>query len=122
MTRKQVCFKMDTELLKELDECAGTRTDNIAMAVQAYLSRTSTTSTHVRPNEKGTQDVNTAIQEEKIRSQAELLAAKEAQIVDLQTQNGWLMSQYSELQKIALPPPKAKRRWQIWKERKKRQR
>jgi len=64
------------------------------------------------------QDVNTTILNERIRSQAELLAAKDAQIVDLQTQNGWLMSQYSELQRIALPAPKERRKWNIWKKKK----
>ena len=73
MNRKQICVKIDTELIKHLDECAGTRTDNIAMAVQAYLSRTPATSTHALPNEMHTQDVDTAILDERIHSQAELL-------------------------------------------------
>ena len=118
MNRKQICIKMDTELLRDLDECAGTRTDNIAMAVQAYLSRISGTSTQVLPNDMHLQDVNIAIQDERIRSQAELLQAKQAQIIDLQAQNGWLQQEYSRVSLIALLPPKEKRKWQIWKKRK----
>jgi len=121
MNRKQICIKMDTELLKDLDECAGTRTDNIAIAVQAYLSRTSATSTTVLPNDIHTQDVNIAIQDERIRSQAELLHAKDAQIHDLQAQNGWLQHEYSRVSLIALPPPKEKGIRRLWKKKKKKE-
>ena len=117
--RKQICINIDVGLLKDLDKLAGTRTDNIAIAVQTYLSRTSSTSTHVLPNDMHTPDVDTTILNERIRSQAELLEAKQAQIVDLQTQNGWLQQEYSRVSLIALPPPKARRGWQIWKKRKK---
>jgi hypothetical protein len=68
-----------------------------------------------------TQDVNTAIQAEKIRSQAELLQAKDAQIIDLQTQNGWLQLEYSRVSLIALPPPKEKGIRRLWKKKKGRQ-
>jgi hypothetical protein len=109
---------MDTELISQLDALTGTRTDNITLAVQAYLSRTSSTSTNVLPNELHMQDIDTAIQAEKIRSQAELLVAKEAQIHDLQAQNGWLQHEYSRVSLIALPPPKEKGLRRLWKKKK----
>ena len=99
---------MEIELLNDLDECPGTRTDNVSKAVQAYLSSTSAMSTTVHPEDMHTEDVDTSILNERIRSQVELISSKDSQIRDLRETNGWLMMEYQKVLPIALPPPKEK--------------
>ena len=115
MAKKQICIKMDTELLNQLDTLEGTRTGNIHMAVQAYIQDMAAGSTEVHPGNHHEDEIKYAILEERMKAQGDILEAKQAQINDLEQQVGWLTQEYSKLSLRVLPAPKERRTWKFWK-------
>jgi hypothetical protein len=112
-TKKQICLKMDGELLKSLDELEGSRTDNIHLAVQMYLQRAypgnTDVYTEVCTSVEEVSEVKSDILEAKVHAYAELIKAKDEHIKTLQVQNGLLSSEYLRISRIALPD--GKKRW-----------
>lgn len=128
--KKAISLKLDPTLLNELDKLAGSRTGNIEKAIQSYILSVSNeqnvytpgnTLGNTNPGASETiADMNALTDmkgryEERLNMKDELLKARLSEIDSLKTSLGWALSEFSRLQKVALPAPKEepqeKRKW-----------
>jgi len=92
MAKKPVNFRLDRDLLAELDALPGDRTAKFEDALRSYL--------------KGNADVlarKVELLELELQHREELIAGLRAHVADLETQLGYLQR--------VLPPPGEKKKW-----------
>jgi len=134
MDKKSITVRINAKLLHALDTLKApekTRTEKVAAALQLYVEHL----THVSEDktERKTQAETTTETLEHtqlmsdierlegvIQLKDELIESKDSEINTLKGNLGWALSEFSQLQKIAIPAaPQEKRKW--WHMRRKRQ-
>ncbi|MBE9593615.1 MAG: hypothetical protein IMF19_09050 [Proteobacteria bacterium] len=132
--KKAISLKLDPTLLNELDKLTGSRTGKIEKAIQSYIRSVSNeesvyipgnTLGNTNPGASETIEDMKALSdmkeryEERLNMKDELLKARLSEIDSLKSSLGWALSEFSQLQKVALPAPQEdpqeKRKWRLWK-------
>ncbi len=122
MTKKHLNIRIPEELWEKLEESGQKHTEIVTEALTQYLCGTCGTNTIERNTERGTER-NTISTTEEVEHLRALLHSRDELISTLQTENGFLISEFQKLSRInerlLLSPAQEeivkKSWWQFWK-------